>query len=185
MKNKSIIYAIIAVVILGAIWLVIPKTPSNPTDADNPRPGNTSNGKTSLRDLMALGKSQKCTFQVEQDGVASSGAVYVNGNKIRGDFETTVANKKESGHMISDDSFIYIWTEGAKQGIKMEAAKDNSGINSDVPTNEVLDMDADYEYNCSAWTAQTSMFTAPAGVTFTDLSSFGSTTLPDLGNLKF
>jgi hypothetical protein len=96
----------------------------------------------------------------------------VSGGKSRGDFTATVNGKAMGSHMIMDGKTSYIWTDGQTQGFKMSVdaaatatAKDQAAAQQSFDANKKLN------YSCSAWSADSAMFSLPAGVQFTDMSA--------------
>jgi hypothetical protein len=140
--------------------------------------------KGTLLDLIALGKTMKCTFRTETDGTAVNGVTYVAGNKMRNDFDTTdPTGNVLQGHMISDGEWVYTWTSTMPQGIKMSLSDFETGDTiengegQDESNTNVLKND--YDYNCSPWITDEALFEVPSDIEFTDLSetlkNFGST----------
>ena len=70
----------------------------------------------SIKDAMSSGKTMKCTYTIKgKDGDMTS-ISYVDGKKYLS--ETTVAGKVM--HSLFDETAMYTWTEGMKQGMKMD-----------------------------------------------------------------
>ena len=141
-----------------------------------------SGGSKSLKDLLASGVAQKCTYTTTMDTGSTEGTTYISGGKIRGDFSTTVSGKTTQSHMISDSKTSYVWTEGEKTGFKTTISEaDTSEANSnDTPSNYSgsttgADLSQKADYKCAAWVVDGSVFTPPATVKFTDLSEMFKT----------
>jgi hypothetical protein len=138
---------------------------ANANAAANSQPAQQS----SLKDLLALGTSQKCTFSDSN----TAGTFYIASGKSRGDFSSTVAGKATATHMIGDGKTSYVWIDGQKQGFKMslEAAADQKQANAQPNASQGVDMNKKMNYSCEAWTADNSMFTLPSGIEFVDMST--------------
>ena len=128
-----------------------------------------------VQDLMARGKSMKCTytFDVEEgDGETSTGVIYMADKNAR--TEITVKNADGStGKMyaIVDQEWTHNWIDGASEGIKMkleasEMDEENEETVSDM-TNEV-------EFECKSWKKDNSKFEIPTNVVFQDLSEMAA-----------
>lgn len=128
--------------------------------------------KSTLRDLMALGTNQKCTFTDLQS--KSTGTVYVSGTKARSDVNIVFESQPSyMSHMISDGETIYVWQEGQKTGFKTSLTDINKvSEESEVPAQDkTVNVDDQVDYECNSWSVDPSLFTPPANVTFSDFGS--------------
>lgn len=121
-------------------------------------------GNTSLRDLLASGQSQKCTF----DNGQASGTIYVGAGKMRGDFSAKSGEENSQSHMIISNNIAYVWVEGLGQGYRMpfeslsgQGAQANGGI----------DADARVATKCEGWQAIETSFELPANVVFSEIGA--------------
>jgi len=155
---------VVVVLLLGGWYVMGRKTnqPSpQPTEQITPTPARQSG---SLRQLLAGGIAQKCTFSSE----ATQGTVYMSGGKMRGDMKTTADDKTIVSHMLVDGTTTYIWMDDQTAGYKM--SWENS---TPAPTGEArpgFDPDRDVDYDCGVWVTDGSQFTLPTNVTFSDMS---------------
>lgn len=167
--NKTLII-IIAVVVLLLLGGILMKSGKN----------NGSESPTSLKALMALGVPQQCTFSVQNEdasGVSeSTGEVYLSGNKMRVDTETSMTaggkSTRMASHMISDGEYYYMWSdEDRTRGIKIKMTegmmKPQEGQNQVKPA---VDTEADMNYHCSPKTPNSSLLELPGDVTFMDMN---------------
>lgn len=132
-------------------------------------------GMMSLKDLIAAGVPQKCTFSSTNDSGTNQGTTYVSGGRVRGDFTNTFSGKTTMSHMISDGKTSYIWTDGESTGYKMTVPETSASPGTAPSSEEPAmsgegDLNQAADYNCSAWIPDNSMFTPPADVTFSDFS---------------
>lgn len=136
----------------------------------------------SLRDLIAKNIPQKCTWSSEVEGSVSSGTMVIQGNKFKQD-----VNIKQEGldlitHSISDGTYIYTWQENSSQvtpntaiKMKLETVKSSE---EDTPSSdytaslETVDLDQEYQYNCSPTTVSESDFQPPKNIEFSDYDQF-------------
>lgn len=167
-----VVLAVVAIV--GYLLIDKPQTQApNSVNSVN----NTSNGNsaaTSLRNLMAMGQNQQCTFTDVDTG--SNGTVYVSNSKMRGDFVSISDSTTVNGHMIVDGDNMYIWTDGEAQGFKasMSASEEVASQiedNMGGSANSAVDVNAEFDYECSSWSVDNSKFTLPNGVEFQDFSA--------------
>jgi hypothetical protein len=185
MNNKIIGIVVAVVVIAGGAFLLTRHKGGNTEVAGN----STSAGakteataqSTSLKSLLVAGSSRKCTFSNADQGVSSQGTVYVSGGKFRGDFSAMVSGKTEMSHMISDNQISYVWVDGMSSGYKMKFdanAQANAQSNAQA---HAMDPNKNMNFNCGSWSADSSMFSLPSGVQFTDMTMMGAsgqTTMP-------
>jgi hypothetical protein len=133
-----------------------------------------SDTRVTLKDLFASSKNQKCTFSDSSSG--SSGTVYITGNKMRGDFSSTVHGQTVISHMIVDNQISYVWSDASTQGVKLSyekieqlttatASAQSSG--SKMP----ISLDQKVSYQCEAWISDPAVLSLPSTVKFIDFSS--------------
>ena len=182
MNKKYIIAGVAILVLLLAGFLIFKmqnKAPSGNSETEQ------VSGMKSLKDLISSGVAQKCTYSTKDDSISSEGVTYISGGKVRGDFTTVSDGKTTASHMITDGKTNYIWTEGEKTGLKMTIT---DTVSTPAPVTEEngsysgSNLDQKFDYKCSTWIADQSMFTPPTSVTFTDFSNmFAPTSAPNTG----
>ncbi len=133
--------------------------------------GVNAKAKTSLRSLLALGKSTMCTFTSASGGTSTSGTVYLGADgDMHGMFETKTGTQTAvTSHMIVKDGVTYAWT--GTQGVKMNLAEMNANTSTEMQANKYADFDKQGDYKCSPWVRDDSQFTLPASVKFMDLNA--------------
>ena len=124
-----------------------------------------------MADIMARGGAWKCAVSTTAAGVTSGGTVYVANGKVRGDFTSEVPQMGTMEvHMIADGKDAYTWTSMMKTGFKMSTTKPTE--TKDTPTADKQDFyNAQYDYQCSPWSADVSVFTLPTDIAFNDMSA--------------
>jgi len=170
--SKGLSVAIIVGILLvaGAGAYIVLNRPSDttaPGTSASASPAPTSALQPqSLRDLLALGRDQTCTFN---DASGNSGSVYMGGAKVRGDFTTMVNSQPQASHMLVDGQTVYVWMDGQAQGFKVsfDAVADLGSSTS----NQSVDLDQKVDYQCSDWAVDDSKFSLPSGVIFSDTSA--------------
>lgn len=173
--KKSIVFASVAILLLAASCNKKSATTTTSTDvgastgsqSGQASAGAQANGDVSLKDLLASGGSQKCTFS----NSASSGTFYVGGGKSRGDFASTSAGQSVKGHMIMDGKTSYVWMDGQAQGFKTSVDANSSASTSGSTASQSVDANKKMNYSCSPWSVDSSMFSLPASVKFMDMAS--------------
>lgn len=175
--NTKIAGIIVAVIILlglgGFLFLGKNGTSKNQVTQITPTPTVTENSMTqnSLLDLLTGGKTQSCTFTYAgSDGTKTDGTVYISGTKMRGDISTITSSKKESKiTMIRDGDITYIWGSDLPTGIKMTLSAND--LKSNTQANQYFNSTQKTDYKCSPWSVDSSMFSVPTNIKFTDISS--------------
>ncbi len=155
--NKTLLYVIIAVVVIGGVGFFLMNQPvSTNTDQATPQ---------SLKELLASQNPQQCAFDQSTEGAAATGKVFVSNGKMRGDFTSLVNNQGVESHMIVRDNTAYVWSSLANQGFKMSTENMMNGTTTSV------DMNQRFDYTCSGWTEDSTAFTLPTTITFSDMSA--------------
>ncbi len=121
---------------------------------------------TSLKDLLTKGSAQTCTFTTEK----SKGTVYIDGKKMRQDFEVVVDDKTMKSHVIVIDNTFYSWEEGGKTGIKMafdpNATSPPAAGDPNAGPNGSFDTETNMDYKCSPGVVSSNIFSLPNDITF-------------------
>jgi hypothetical protein len=183
MKNMYLIIGIIVIILLlGGGWYYMNMMRPN-TSNSNQKTGTienqeTGSGMTSLKDLLSMGKNQKCTYKYSDPTTGTmEGVTYIStSGKMRGDYTgTDPAGKTFSGHMINDTQFMYTWSSQTPQGMKIPITEDMKKTVDDAQKNpqdyqKYVNTDAKMAYDCDNWNGDASVFTPPSDVQFTDLS---------------
>lgn len=175
--NTKIAGIVIAAIILlglgGFLFLGKNGTSKNQVAQITPTPTVTENAtaQNSLLDLLTGGKTQSCTFSYAgTDGAKTAGTIYISGTKMRGDISTTTTSNKESKiTMIRDGDTTYVWGSDLPTGIKMTVSADD--LKTNTQANQYLNTTQKTNYKCSPWSVDSSMFSVPTNIKFTDISS--------------
>ncbi len=176
--NKIIIGVVVVAIALGLFFFFKKADAPSSVVSDTPAEEEKSVAR-SLRELIAGGQSQKCTFTNTVENSTSEGTVYLSGNKMRGDFTsrvTTPVVKTVASHMITDGTEMRVWTDGEAMGFLMDISAQTDVKTGDTPTTETsyespVDLDdTDTSYNCEPWRADASLFVPPASVKFQSMA---------------
>lgn len=169
---------IISAVLLSACTAKAPVDTENQAGEDSTTQEQSQS--SSLRDLIALGKNQKCvvtTSTTNEEGVKTDtvGTIYIAGKKMAQEVSVTSSDKKTPNvnmNMISDGEFMYSWTPGSKnQGMKIKITDpSDGGVQNTNGQQGSVDFDNKVDMKCSGWMVDNSKFTIPTDVKFTDLS---------------
>ncbi len=137
-------------------------------------------GKGSLLGLLAMGRSQECTFVVRTDGMVQEGTAFYDGGNARVDTLIKGAAAEDiASYMIMDkkNNTMYMWGSAqGDQGIKMTLPSENT--ETPTPMNNpqtgseasAVTPEMDVDYNCKPWPVDGSVFVPPADIEFMDMS---------------
>ena len=174
MKNIGIIIAAIILLLIvatgGIFFLKSSKSPAQTQSINTQatKPTSSNPATDSILSLISGGKTVNCSITYPDN--KGTGSIFVSDKKFAGDFTTKDTSGKETtGHMISDGTFMYIWSAAMPTGIKvnLENTKNmaqNSTVSSSFDVNQKVGL------KCSPWLPDDSKFTVPSNVKFQDMS---------------
>jgi len=125
--------------------------------------------KLTLKDLLTLGKAQKCEWKFNDGETSMEGDILIKGNKFR----QTVAIKYSSGEVketkmitVSDGDYFYSWDPIKKSdGIKIKLDEETKAENDKTG----VDLEKEYNYNCKDWNISEADLTPPSDIKFVDI----------------
>lgn len=128
----------------------------------------------SLQELAKKGKPFKCSFELNEEGVISSGVYYMDPSSemTRGEtrlvMEVNGEQQEVINYMIFKDKTVYSWQKGNAKGIifKGEEDKDQDGEVDD----DFAYSDEKMDFSCVEWKVDKKMFDLPEDVTFDDIT---------------
>jgi hypothetical protein len=132
--------------------------------------------KHSVRELIGMAnQNMKCTFAVNDParGTVTNGTTYTSAGKVRTESVVNASGKIDTSYSIVDGDTMYVWGDSMPEGMKMSLSKIQA-MSEQVPQGQTTpadDIDTKYDYTCNAWSADSSLFTPPANVTFNDMSA--------------
>ena len=176
---KWIIIAVAAVVVIGsgvgAYVLLKGSNDSSGNSASSTTSGESSSN-SSIADLVAGGKSAKCSYTLQNGDNTTNGTMYVaGGKKLYGVLTSTVKGTTAETYIIRNGDTQYMWTKGTSAGYKSSvSANSSSNSSNNNQTTHSVDTSKKYDFKCSSWTVDSSKFTPPSDVTFSDLSAQSS-----------
>jgi hypothetical protein len=180
---RIIVIVIILILLGGGAFYLFSKSHKASTQSEQTATSQTpqtATQKKSLFDFFSMAGSQKCTFSDKTNG--GSGTVYVSGGKMRGDFQSANNGSANTAHMINDGKYVYYWTDGEKTGYKMSfdfvkqqasqvtMGPENNTSQQQTPS-QAVNMKQQSDYSCGPWSEDSSLFSVPTDITFTDYSS--------------
>lgn len=169
--NKNLILILIVLIVAGGIGYKL-MVKSNPkVQAPVPQVENSKTRvKSSLKQMLGMGKSVSCEMSANQAEGIVSGKVNVSGSRMMGDFKMSdESGKMMDTYMINDGEFTYIWSSETPQGTKIKNNAVTSG-KSDQPQNN-LDQDKEVDMECTNWSPVSGSFIPPSDIDFIDMSS--------------
>lgn len=186
-KVPFIIAAVVGVALAigGGVWYVNSRSQDeqNANQTTNTSMPETTSQESAqaktIAGFLAADKTQKCTFSYKEGTTDISGTMYfATGRKMSGDFKTVTEGTATNGNMIITKDTQYFWTPDTNKGVKVTlttAEANNETATPDAsPTGQGLDLDKNYDFNCSEWSIDESKFVVPSNVEFMDLSQVQS-----------
>jgi len=186
MNRIIAVVGLIIVLLLGAGGFYVYQNYSN-NSSDTPQNDlmtdelKTDNNKKTLADLIKLDKNQMCVFKDEETN--SEGNLYISSSNFRGDFKAMVDDTEVSSHVIADNDYIYIWSDGEEKGFKYSISKalgEEEGYSSSENSNPI-DLNEQIDYECNDWNPDASMFYLPTDIEFQSLESMMEDTMEKAG----
>ncbi len=166
MNNNKMWWGIGVVVVVALIAFFAMRSGGTSEPGYGSDQGGTA-AQGSLKSLLASGTPQKCTFADKTAEADVSGTVYIANGMMRGDFTTVAGGQTMGGHMVVANNVMNTWIDGMTTGFKIAF---DAAATSDQASRG-LDANKNMDYKCSYWTADSSVFVLPAGITFTDMGS--------------
>lgn len=173
--NRNLLVSIIVIILIvgaGGYFLMTRENATVDQVAQvSPQPSvaaSASTEKTSLKNFMTMTGTQECQFTDPENG--TSGVVYLDSGKMRGDLSTITDGKPTPTHIINDGQDIYIWADDQQMGFKtsIAAIEAMSGQTGSV---ETININKEVEYKCSNWTADPLKFAVPVEIKFQDMEA--------------
>lgn len=180
--SKTLIGIIIAAVVLVGGYFAFNKNKvADMMEAQNNIARETSatsptEKKMAFNEFIKSGGSYKCEVKQAMSDMENSGTVYIDGEKLRGEFSTIAEGKTMDTSFVMKDGYSYTWSSASPaMGFKMKINTD-AKANSNASTSGTYSWSAEQigDYNCEAWTVDQSKFSLPSNVTFRDMSSMGA-----------
>ena len=153
--SRTLVTVIVLVVLGTGAYLVMSRSSTPPSAVTTtaavttPRP---TEGGRSLSELISAGGNQKCTWSYSKDGPATSGVVYISGNKVRSE-ATYIAGPvgEVTAYAVSIGDNLTYWTSLAPDQ-KMTSTK------AEMDTQAYEQFKKQHNYQCESWTPDPSKF---------------------------
>lgn len=183
MSSKVIIAIVVALAVIGGGAFIITNngndengSQASTASSDSPKQGDDAAEISTIKELVSRNKDVTCTFSgTEQDGAKNSGTVYVSKGRMNGDFILEPAGKPvQKSHIIQDGTYQYVWIDGKSEGTKIKLSAMESLVDEEKAKQQAqqpVDQDKKFDFSCSDWNVDESVFTPPSNVTFSDLSA--------------
>jgi hypothetical protein len=165
----------VGLLVLGGCGVTTPTAKVVPTEI--PSKAETLSTRAALKDLLAGGKEEKCTWTAEENGNNMSGTLYISGKKFRQEEAITDLKTKAVSQLysLSDGESVYAWGSAMMGGKGFKTSFTElqalvTGIPTGTQTKSGIDLNKEYLYKCEPWTASADLLTPPKEVTFQDMS---------------
>ena len=141
-----------------------------------PNPSAPATGKKmAFSQLVEQKGTYKCTVNQYVGSMETKGTVYMSEGMIRAEFSTTMQGKMIETSMIARDGYTYSWTSMMPtMGYKTKMTQPQAGgvVDTKAQTSGSYSWNAEQigDYNCEAWTADSSKFEIPKTINFTSVN---------------
>jgi len=172
MKRTIISIVAVAIVVVGGYFALSNGNTGGSNSGDQNVASSIGAGKKiSFSEFIKGDGSYKCSVSQNVDGTETKGAVFIDGDMMRGEYGTKVQGFSVDMSLIVRDGYSYTWTSLAPTtGFKVKAV---SSISSDTQTdtagNYSFNAEEIGEYDCETWTPDVAMFALPADVSFSEI----------------
>lgn len=140
-----------------------------------------TSGMKSLKDLMGLAADQHCTFTNAESN--SQGEVFVSKGQMRGNFVSESNGDTFTAHTISDGNVVYVWMDESGMGFKTDISKlEASGDEGKNEVSEAVDLNKQVEYECNAWSVDSTVFNIPDNIDFQSYDSLMNSVMGNDGD---
>jgi uncharacterized protein YxeA len=165
-----ILILVVGVIVFGGYYLINKnKTQDisqvvNQIESESPATEEPTSKKMSFSEFVKQSGSYQCSVKQSTSDFDSSGTVYVNDGRMRGEFETIAEGINIKSYIIMKDGFIYTWSSASpKIGFKMAIKTDVENANSQ---NYSWNPEQIGDYDCSFWLLDESQFAVPTNIKF-------------------
>ena len=127
--------------------------------------------KKSLKELLGLGISQKCTFEIDNEDQMTKGELLINGNKFKQSMEIASEEGVMKINSISDGEYFYSWNEGVDgSGTKIKIEENTTTPDENMEEAENTIWEEKFDYKCTPISLSETDLTLPSDIEFVDLS---------------
>lgn len=133
---------------------------------------NSNTKKMSFESFAKNGGSYVCTVTQNVQDIESNGTIYMDGGKMRGEFNTSVQGMNVGTTFIAKDGYSYTWSSiMPNTGYKVAIAQDSVSGNSTAGTSGSYGFNAEQigNYDCQPWTVDNSKFVLPTSIKFSEI----------------
>ncbi len=128
----------------------------------------------SIFDLVGM-NNKMCTYTYEDGEVLSNGSIYAaNSEQMYGEIDTVINNETRLMRILYLTDFMYVWDQTTKEGMKVSRESfdpsDFENFEGDA-TMPDLNYTANYDFDCTNWDVDNSLFNVPSDVNFVDMSA--------------
>lgn len=129
-----------------------------------------SSKKIAFSEFVKQGGAYQCTVKQAVSDMESSGTVYMDKGRMRGEFSTVAEGMKIDTSLIVRDDYTYTWSSMMpKTGFKMKVQAQAGNTNAAMSGTYSWNAEQIGEYDCTEWAVDEAKFTVPSGVTFTEM----------------
>ncbi|MFN4181257.1 MAG: hypothetical protein ACK4FA_00980 [Candidatus Paceibacteria bacterium] len=172
MEKLKIAGIIVLVGVAGVLGYILLNDKGTVSSEENKAAEEQSGKKMAFSQFIKLNtEPYKCSVSQAFSDMENSGVVYIDGARIRGEFDTIVEGKNMHSSFIMKDGFAYNWSDLYPMGAKVKVDTSATSSDSNTSTSGTYTWNADQigEYDCVLWQVDESLFNVPTNINFTEL----------------
>lgn len=172
MQTKTIASIVaVAVVVVGGYFALSHKNIGDSASQNQNLASAVNAGKKiSFSEFLKGGGTYKCNVKQYVGDIETNGTVYMNGDMIRGEYNTEVQGVKVDTSLVVRDGYTYTWNSMIpSMGLKIKAAASNESMNSETSGSYAFNAEQIGDYDCENWAVDATMFELPTGVNFQEI----------------
>jgi len=127
----------------------------------------TENITGSIKDILGVGKSVRCTGKYSDSESTVEMIVYASDAKSYTEISTTTPEEGNfNTYSIFDGVWFYTWGDMMPQGTKMQMSNMDDLDIPEGSQNEYEGMNKKFDYKCSQWVVNNNKFIPPSDIEF-------------------
>jgi hypothetical protein len=184
--QKRMVFILAAITLLAFSCGKKAPAPANPLQGNAKADTQAKGQLLTLNDILAMGKSQKCTVSYTINNVNNQATVYLDGKNVHMDTTYQLNGAEKNFSLISNGEYAYLWTNDSTIGFKVPVPKNSTSTlpSSGSSLRQDLDPNHQYQYDCSNWTVDSSEFTPPSSIRFSQMGMPQAATPNPAASLK-
>jgi len=198
--NKKVIIPILVILVIVVAALAVKKKGgviSPDSNGSIEKQSAEDKAKSTLQSMLGAGKQVKCEWKQASEGMEAEGIVYVDNKKAKIEIKMKTSDQNANDqipeikvHTYTDGEWTYSWGGFSGQGMKFKneemekEAAEAAKANDDTKKEIAASWNQEFEYNCSPWKVDNSIFQLPSDIEFKNLDEEMKELKENMGDMK-